>query len=95
MPSRNERERWERAWGQMVERMERQKQALTRLVLVNTETVAALEEIVDGDDGPRTIAQARRRAQEALDRIGAAAAAAEESVEELEGEEVPDPRRRH
>lgn len=94
MASTKERERWERWYDAVMARMKRQKKSLDRLVLINTECVAALEEIVDGDDGPRTIAQARRRAQEALERIGAAAAAETASVEESERMEdpIPDPR---
>lgn len=101
MPSQGERARWERAWEQMLARMERQRDALTRLVLVNTETIAALAEIAEIDKESHRVhewegaaGRASARAREALERIGAAAAAAEESVEELDHEEVPDPRKR-
>lgn len=100
MPSRNERARWARAWDQMTARMERQKSIIARLVHINTEAMAALEEIAAGDPSESSLRQAvasRRRAQEALDRIkGSAAADTVQEAESVESEfPVEDPRSRN
>lgn len=98
MASQNERQRWERWFDQVTARMERQKASLVRLVQINTEAMAALEEIAaltydDGDD----LYTANHRAQQALDRIkGSAATEQVESTESIEeATPVEDPRRKH
>lgn len=102
MASQNERQRWERWYDQVTERMERQKQSLVRLVAINTEAMAALEEIAamdgsapDGQTTPQEYAQ--ERAQLALTRIKSSAAPKEvESVESIEeATPIEDPRRKH
>ena len=97
MASSKERLRWERWYDDVHARMERQKASLHRLVLINTEAMAALEEIAGViyiDDGG---ADAANRAQLALDRIkGSAAPAQVESVETIEeATPIEDPRRSH
>jgi hypothetical protein len=99
MASSKERARWERWYEQVTARMNRQKMSIDRLVLINTECMAALMEIaameepVGMEDDNRAPAM-RKRAQEALDRVGEAAAATTgKAVESAEVEEpIVDPR---
>ncbi len=98
MASIKERERWERWYDAVDDRLNRQRETITRLVLLLTESVAALEEIaaMDGSvpDGQTTpLEWAQERARLALDRIKEPAAATQDSAEELVVEELPDPRR--
>jgi hypothetical protein len=96
MASVKERAKWERWFDAVTERMERQKQSLTRVVLLFTEAMAALEEIAaDDPDGEIPASDYRERAQKALQKIKApAAAAAVEGAESITAEEpVEDPRR--
>lgn len=96
MASIKERAKWERWFDAVTERMERQKNSLTRVVLLLTEAMAALEEIADMDDhGDEYTLAAITRAQEALEKIKspAAAAAVEGAESEQDQESVQDPRR--
>lgn len=104
MASQNERQRWERAWEQMQARMERQRNSITRLVAINTEAMAALEEIAAIGQESHRVAEweaaaerASARAGLALDRIkGSAAPKQVESVDSIEeATPIEDPRRRH
>lgn len=93
MASTKERARWERWYDAVTARMDQQKRSIDRLVLINTECVAALMEIAAMTEYA-SILDAQQRAQEALDRVGAASAAAEaESKEESEQDQIEDPRR--
>lgn len=94
MASRNERERWERWFDQVTERMERQKRIITRLVGISTEAMAALEEIAS-EEAPEGYMGDVARAQQALERIkGSAAAPALQEADSYEEETpVADPRR--
>lgn len=71
MASIKERARWERWYDQVTARLERQKQALTRMTLMHTEMLAALMEIKamseDGESFGRD--EITNRTQEALDRV--------------------------
>lgn len=91
MPSKNERQRWSDAFDAAIERNQRQRQAITRLTLLVTETAAALYEIRDGD---LVESGMRERARRALEAIEEPAAAVQQSVEELDSEEDPNPRRK-
>lgn len=96
MVSVKERARWERWFDAVTERMERQKKSLTRVVLLLTEAMAALEEIAAmGDTDDHGYRAAQERAQQALEKIKspAAAAAVEEAESEQDQEPVQDPRR--
>jgi hypothetical protein len=85
MVSSKERIRIERQFDVMQERMNRQKESITRLLLANTEMSAALMEIADMDgsapDGqttPQEYAQERaRRAIATVSRMAAATIPAE------------------
>lgn len=90
MPSKNERQRWSDAFDAAIERNHKQRESLTRMVLMLTEAAAALHEIADGD---LVESGMRQRARRALDAIEEPAAATEGSIEELDSQEVPDPRR--
>lgn len=93
MASIKEREKWERWYFAVDARMKRQRDALTRIVLLLTESAAALEEIAAMNEYT-SIKEAQERAKQALDRIKEPAAAAAHTVEELDSEEaVEDPRR--
>lgn len=95
MPSKNERQRWMQWYDEVADRMARQKQSITRLVFITTETTAALYEIAGLDpDDKEGYNKARDRAQSALDSVGAPAAATVAEAEELRDEQDPtDPRR--
>ena len=97
MASKNERQRWSEWFDKVSVRMASQKDSISRLVLITTETTAALYEIAALDpDDKEGYNKARDRAQEALDRVGAPAAAAVSAAEELRDEENPtDPRRKN
>lgn len=91
MVSKNERYRLERMFDGLRERNARQKQALTRLALANTEAVAALAEISEiskeshrPHEWENACARASTRAQEALDRMTVMAAAIDGDQEESE-----------
>ena len=89
MASTKERQRWDEWYTKVMARIEQQKKSITRLVLINTEALAALAEIVDTNcDG----SQCGVRAQAALDRIEEIAAAVRQSVEESDSDPIPDPR---
>lgn len=92
MPSKNERQRWEQWYEQVTVRMDRQKESIVRLVAINTEAMAALEEISAAET--EGVDLNVERAHEALDRIkGSAATEQVESVESIETETpVDDPR---
>lgn len=98
MASTKERERWERWFDEVAKRVDRQRVAITRLVMLLTEATAALHEIaaIDAGDTDR-FDKAVRRAREALKRIEEPAAAATSDAEELVTEEVSaeDPRRKY
>ncbi len=87
MVSKNERYRLERMFDKMREHNERQTRSITRLVLANTEAVAALAEIADMDEYAG-IKDARERAQRALDSIAVKASAAVDGDQE-ESEQSP------
>jgi hypothetical protein len=92
MPSTNERARWNTWYDNVMARMNRQKASLDRVVLLFTESMAALEEIAE-DAKPGSFA--KTRATQALRVIKApAAASAVETAESVLAEEpVEDPRR--
>jgi hypothetical protein len=94
MASVKERARWERAFEQISARMQRQRDSIVRLVQINTEAMAALEEIAAGglsEDSAQDVAQ------RALDSIkGSAAPAQVESADSIEeATPIEDPRRNH
>lgn len=92
MASTKERARWERWYDKVMERMERQKRSLSRLVIISTEANAALVQIAEDPD-VKNIKQARAIAAGALERVKEAAAAeAEERQATDAAEPVPDPR---
>lgn len=89
MVSKNERFRLERQFDKMREHNERQTRSITRLVLSNTEAIAALAEIADIPEGDKEgLNKARDRAQAALDSIAVKAAAAADGDQ---GESNQDP----
>lgn len=95
MVSQNERQRLSQQFDRMQARIDRQKDAITRLGLANTEAVAALAEIADMDPGPKArgvwakeLRVVTTRAQRALDSIAVKAAAA---VDGDQGESNQDP----
>jgi hypothetical protein len=95
MASSKERARWEHWYTQVAARVERQKQSITRLVFITTESIAALEEIaaMTSEDG-QTFGDAVERAGQALQRIKEPAAAeVAEATDLLESEPDTDPRR--
>lgn len=93
MASIKERARWEHWFSKVEERMQRQKDSLSRVVLLLTEAIAALEEVADDNTDPE---YARTRAKEALEKIKSpAAAVAVSEAESIKAEEpVEDPRRK-
>lgn len=93
MPSSKERLRWERWYDRLTARMERQKRSITRLVIMNTETTAALARI-EQDPEVRTIKQARAIAKMAMERVQESATAEGEDSEDI-AEPLPDPRSNH
>lgn len=99
MASINERQRWDRWYTQVEERMKRQKDIITRFIAINTEAIAALEAIAHagepGNEDCRTAVASPDRAQLALDRIkgSAAASVVEEAGSYEEDTPVEDPRR--
>lgn len=95
MASVKERARWERWFDQVTDRMARQRKSIERLVLVNTEALAALHEIAQMGEGHLTTAQlpltpAIERAQAALDRIEGPSAAITDEARELANSGDPD-----
>ena len=87
MASTKERQRWDAMFNAQARRMERQRDALTRLLALNTEFSAALMEIAEGDDlGPdqsnETVEYLRNRAREAVARVAQPATATARAVEE-------------
>lgn len=96
MASQSERLRWEMWHARVTDRMERQKKSITRLVFLLTEGRAALLEIaaMDGRAGG-SLPKARKRAQQAIERMDAAAAEIPQA-EALVAEAQPeDPRRKY
>lgn len=101
MASAKERDKWERWFNDVSQRVERQKDSINRLVALLTECVAALAEIeampdaeTIGDLDP--IEAAVARAQQALAAVREPAAATSQSASELASSEMPeDPRRKY
>jgi hypothetical protein len=96
MPSSKERARWERWYEEVSARMTRQKEAITRLVLITTQQRAALLEIAAMDPAQKSdCVVARTRAQQCLDATEAYATAVPQQAEELRDEPDPsDPRKK-
>jgi hypothetical protein len=87
MASSKERLRWERQFSAVTERMNRQRDMLSRAMAMMTEANAALLEIGTGDDlGPdqsnETVEYLRQRAREATARIADPSAALPGAVAE-------------
>lgn len=95
MASSKQRLKWERWYDDVTARMNRQSKSITRLVLITTESQAALEQIANDPD-IKSVKAARTRAAEALERIKDLAAAEVEDVEAIKADTpVEDPRERH
>lgn len=95
--SSKERDRWEKWYAKVTDRMQRQSKSLTRLVMLLTEATAALHEIASLDPIDKEgFGKAQMRAKEALERIEEPAAATTSHAEELTSEAPPeDPRRKY
>jgi hypothetical protein len=93
MVSSKERIRIERQFDAIQQRMDRQKESITRLLLANTEMSAALMEIVDmgerGDPGLLPIAPAVERARSAINSAARMAAATIPAEGESTGKQDP------
>jgi hypothetical protein len=84
MASSKERLRWDKMFSAQTERMKRQRDMLTRAMVIITESTAALLEIANmevDEDRPSDSAP-QDRAQEAIERIAEASAALPGSVAE-------------
>lgn len=87
MASSKERLRWDQMFSAQTKRMERQREALTRAMLLLTEANAALFEIATGDDlepdqNNETVQYLRERAQTAIERMTAMSVSVEEETRE-------------
>lgn len=87
MASTKERLRWDRMFSAQAKRMERQREGLTRAMLLLTEANAALFEIANmddpvDDDMSRVFHTAVERAREAIERMTAMSVSVAEETEE-------------
>lgn len=96
MASQKERARWERWFDEVTARMGQQRRSIERLVLVNTEALAALHEIAHMEPVAEDEQHAAvRRAAEAIERIEEPSAAITSEARELTSTGDPDdPRNR-
>lgn len=88
MVSSKERLRLAAQFDKAVAHMDRQKAAIDRLLALNTECMAALYEIANGDE-MLGLQDARDRAQAAIDRVSEPAAALRADREQSGDEEEP------
>jgi hypothetical protein len=84
-------DRWNKMWEAQTARMERQKEALTRMAHMTTESVAALTEIAECDDiNPdehnETVVYLKDRAKQALAVIEQLRLREEAAADDIDGE---------
>lgn len=90
MASGKTRQKWERAFDAVLTRLDRQKKALDRMLLLNMELSAALYEIAEMEPVPEAEQHAACvRARQALEKCEGMAAAIKPEAEELVSTPIP------